>query len=73
MLEGHHCLFKKISSIPNICEDIDGIHILLADLPNKKIKLVIGEFFSRKKSHNIVLQVVCDVNKIFWNIYVSQF
>jgi hypothetical protein len=27
---------------------------------------------NRKKFHNIVLQVVCDVDKIFWNICVGQ-
>jgi hypothetical protein len=64
------CL-KNITSIPNICGDIDGIHILLTNLPNKKVKLVIDDFSIGKKIHNIVLQVVCDVDKIFWNIYVG--
>jgi len=64
--------FENLIGIPNICGTIDGIHIPLVDLPNKKITLVIGDFFNRKKFHNIVLQVVCDVDKIFWNACVGQ-
>ncbi len=64
--------FENLTCVPNICGVIDGIHIPLADLPSKKITLAIGEFFNRKKFHSIVLQVVCDVDKIFWNVCGSQ-
>jgi len=64
--------FENLICISNICGTIDGIHIPLADLPNKKITLVIGDFFNRKKFNNIVLQAMCDVEKIFWNVCVGQ-
>ncbi len=38
--------FENFTCIPNICETIDGIHIPLADLPNKRVKLVIDDFFN---------------------------
>ncbi len=77
ILSGQHlkdiiARFENLIGIPNICGTIDGIHIPLADLPNKKITLVIDDFFNRKTFHNIVLQVVCDVDKIFWNVCVDQ-
>jgi len=41
--------------------------------PSKQeITLVIGDLFNMKEFHSIVLQVVCDLNKIFWNICVGQ-
>ncbi len=64
--------FENLIGIPNICGAIDGIHILLANLPSKKVTLAIGDFFNRKKFHSIVLQAVCDANKIFWNVCASQ-
>jgi hypothetical protein len=64
--------FKDLTSIPNICEAIDETHIPLVDFPSKKVTLVVGDFFNRKKFHNIMLQVLCDVDKIFWNICASQ-
>jgi hypothetical protein len=44
----------------------------LVDLLSKRVKIVIGDFFNRKKFYSIVVQVVCDANKIFWNVYVGQ-
>jgi hypothetical protein len=63
--------FENLKCIPNICGAIDGIHILLANLPSKKFTLAIGDLFNRKKFHSIVLQVVCDAKKIFWNVCAS--
>jgi hypothetical protein len=64
--------FKDLTDIPNICGAIDGTHILLVDFPSKKGTLIVGDFFNRKKFHSIMLQVLCDVDKIFWNICASQ-
>jgi hypothetical protein len=64
--------FKDLIGILNICGAIDGIHIPLVDFPNKKVTLIVGDFFNRKKFHSIMLQVLCDVEKIFWNICASQ-
>ncbi len=63
---------KDLTSIPNICGAIDGTHIPLVDFPSKKVTLIVGDFFKRKKFHSIMLQVLCDVDKIFWNICASQ-
>jgi hypothetical protein len=64
--------FKDLTSIPHICGAIDGTHIPLVDFPSKKVTLIVGDFFNRKKFYNIMLQVLCDVDKIFWNIFVGQ-
>jgi len=64
--------FKDLIDIPNICGAIDGTHIPLVDFPSKKGTLIVGDFFNRKKFHSIRLQVLCDVDKIFWNICASQ-
>ncbi len=41
--------FENLTCIPNICEAIDGIHILLMDLPSKRVTFASGDFFNRKK------------------------
>jgi len=41
--------FENLMCTPNICEAIDGIHILLVDLPSKRITLASAYFFNRKK------------------------
>jgi hypothetical protein len=64
--------FENLTSIPNICGTIDGIHILVTNFLSKKATLVVGHFFNKKKFHNIVLQAMCDVDKIFWNVCVGQ-
>jgi hypothetical protein len=62
--------FENLTSIPNICGVmiIDGIHIPFANLLSKRVTLVVGVFFNKKKFHSIVLQIVCDANKIFQNM-----
>jgi hypothetical protein len=64
--------FKNLTCIPNICGTIDGTHIPLVDFSSKKVTLIVGDFFNRKKFHSIMLQVLCDVDKIFSNICASQ-
>jgi hypothetical protein len=71
-LEGIIGEFREITRLPNICGAIDGTHIPLADHPNWRVTLVHGDFFNRKKFHSIVLQVVCDANKLFWIVCVGQ-
>jgi hypothetical protein len=64
---------KKLTSLLNICGLIDGIHIPLIDLQNKKVTLAQSDFFNRiKNSQYCVLQGVCDVDKRFWNVCVGQ-
>jgi len=64
--------FEKITVLPNICGAIDGTHIPLSENPNKSITLVATNFSNRKKFNSIILQGVCDSQKIFWNVCVGQ-
>jgi hypothetical protein len=64
--------FENLTSILNICGVIDGIQIPLANFPSKKVTFVMGDFFNTKKFHDIVLQAMCDADKIFWNVCVGQ-
>lgn len=52
----------------NICEKFDGSHIPLVEHPSKKITLEVIDFCNGKKVHIIVMQVLHDANKIFWNV-----
>jgi hypothetical protein len=58
--------------LSNICGAIDGIHIPLVKRPNIRYTLVTLYYYNWKKSHNIVLQVVCDTQKMFCNVCVGQ-
>lgn len=51
-----------VTCIPNIYGAIDGIHIPLINLPNKRGTFVASDFCYRKKINSIVMQVVCDVD-----------
>jgi hypothetical protein len=68
--EKHHDLLKILQVYLTFdgVMIIDGIHIPLANLLSKKVTLVVGVFFNKKKFHSIVLEVVCDANKIFQNM-----
>jgi hypothetical protein len=58
--------------LSNICGAIDGIHIPLAKRPNIRYILVTLYYYNWKKSHSIVLQVVCDTQKMFCNVCIGQ-
>jgi hypothetical protein len=64
--------FKTLTRLPNVANAIDGTHILLAKCPNRKVILATCNFFNKKKFHSIVLQWVCNADKIFWNVCASQ-
>lgn len=49
--------FHDIMGMFNICEAIDGTHISLTDLPNKRMTFVASDRFNKFFFHNIVLQV----------------
>jgi hypothetical protein len=42
--------FENLMFIPNFCEAIDGIHILLVGLPSKRATFASGDFFNRKEA-----------------------
>jgi hypothetical protein len=47
--------FRDLTSLPNIFGAIDGTHISLASLLNKRVTLVTSDCFDRKKIHSIVM------------------
>lgn len=51
---------------------VNGIHLPLSYRPNMRITIVIGDYYNCKCVMNIVMQGVCDVNKPFWDVCISQ-
>jgi len=64
--------FRETTSLPHICGAIDGLHIPLSKSPNRRVTLVASNVYNRKKFNSIILQVVCDSRKIFWNVCIGQ-
>ena len=58
--------------MPNIVGAIDGTHIPLTCRPSLRHTPMPQDFFNRKKFHSIVLQGVCDTNRMFWNVCAGQ-
>jgi len=56
---------ESLTRLPNICRAIDGSHILLVENPSRRVTLATSDFFNKKKFHSIVLQGICDLEKIF--------
>jgi hypothetical protein len=63
--------FYVKTGLPNICGAIDGIHILLVHRASTKVTLVHSDYYNRKKRYSIVVQAMCDVDKMFWNVCVG--
>ena len=51
---------------------IDGTHIPLSSRPQRGLTPMPCDFFNRKKFHSVLLQVVCDSERFFWNVCVEQ-
>jgi hypothetical protein len=64
--------FRDITGVPNICGAIDGTHIPLLTRPDAHITPISADFFNCKKFHSVLLQAVCDIDKIFWNVCAGQ-
>jgi len=64
--------FRDITGLPNIAGAIDGSHIPLTTRPSTRYTPMPSDFFNRKKFHSIVLQGVCDANRVFWNVCAGQ-
>ena len=64
--------FRNSTGLPNICGAIDGTHIPLARRPRSNFTPMASNFFNRKKFHSVVLQGVCDMDRIFWNVCTRQ-
>ena len=59
--------FYAKTRLPHICGAIDGTHISLVHRASRKVTLAHSDYFNWKKRNNIVVQAVCDTNKMFWN------
>ena len=64
--------FMDITGLPNIAGAIDGTHIPLSARPSRRYTPMPQDFYNRLHFHSIVLQVVCDTNKIFWDVCARQ-
>ena len=58
--------------MPNICGATDGIHIPLARRLCSDLTSMASDFFNMKKFHSVVLQRICDMDRIFWNVCAGQ-
>ena len=58
--------------MPNIAGAIDGTHIPMTCRPTRRFTPMPSDFFNRKKFHSIVLQGICDAERIFWNVCACQ-
>ena len=65
-------IFRDIIGLPNIAGAIDGTHIPLTLQPSKRYTPMPQDFFNRKRFHSIILQGVCDTNRMFWNVCAGQ-
>ena len=64
--------FRNSTGLPNICGVIDGIRNPLARCPSSDFTPIASNFFDMKKFHSVVLQGVCDMDRIFWNVCTGQ-
>ena len=64
--------FKNSTRLPNICGAIDRIHIPLARRSRSDFIPMASDFFNRKKFLSVVLQGICDMDRIFWNVCARQ-
>jgi len=64
--------YVESCGLPNVCGSIDGSHIPLQRKPDKRQTAVVADFWCRRKSFSsVVLQAVCDMDKVFWNVCCS--
>ncbi len=55
-----------------LCDAIKESHILLSQKPNKWVVAIFANYYCKRKSCNsIVLQAICDMDKLFWNVCCS--
>ena len=60
--------FRTICKIPNLAGAIDGSHIKLSRKPRQVA--VPSDYWNRHDFFSVLLQGVCDANKIFWDVCV---
>jgi hypothetical protein len=58
--------------LPNVCRTIYGIHIPLFEKPYRCYTPNLSDFFYKKKFRSINMHVVCNMDRVFWNICIGQ-
>ncbi|KAL2622327.1 hypothetical protein R1flu_002532 [Riccia fluitans] len=58
--------FENLTDIRNICGAIDGTHIKLLRKP--RLQDTPKFYWNNKKFYSILLQGVCDADKVFWDV-----
>lgn len=61
--------FQELTSLPNICGAIDGTAVRLQHLPSETVNS--SMYYSRYGFPSVLLQVVADHKKIFWDVCVK--
>lgn len=62
--------FKAGTCIDNMCGAVDGSHIRLFRKP--PFYRVPADYWCRHDFHSILLQGICDYNKVFWSVCARQ-
>ncbi len=57
--------FQKFTGLSNIGDAIDVAHIPLVIMSSKTYTSIMSDYYNKTKFHNTVVQVVCDMKKIF--------
>ncbi|KAI9181215.1 hypothetical protein LWI28_012544 [Acer negundo] len=63
--------FEELTSLPNICGAIDGSHIKVSNAQLKRIPAHQNEYRCKYGYNSVLLQVVADHRKIFWDVCVK--
>jgi hypothetical protein len=59
-------------SLPNVCGAIDGSHISLSQMLNKQVITILTNYsYTWKNCNSTFLQVISNMDKLFWNICCS--
>lgn len=64
--------FRDITGMQNMVGCIDGCHIPLYEKPDRRKTPAAADFWNRKSFHSLLLQAVCDCDRIFWDVYCGQ-
>ncbi|KAL5790746.1 hypothetical protein ACOSQ2_005634 [Xanthoceras sorbifolium] len=63
--------FEELTSLPNICGAIDGSHIKISNAQLKRIPAHQNQYRCKYGYNSVLLQVVADHRKIFWDVCVK--
>ncbi|KAL3688039.1 hypothetical protein R1sor_014348 [Riccia sorocarpa] len=66
VLVGIISAFKELTGLQNMCGAIDGSHIRIHKRPDKNYTP--GNYKCRHHSFAVLLQIVCDHQKLFWDV-----